>query len=558
MSAVPRIRIEVPGTEGELVEVHEGEGVVFGRAPDAKRLGETRVELVREHAVRVPSVSSNHAFVWMNDRTVQIRDLNSRNGSWLRVPHDVPAQVTTDGDLQLRLGFVAATSTPARPIEAPHYNNETEFGAAIAQAIRVWLANHDLRMRAHTTREAPPPNAITLRLANGEVLVLQAEHTLDERLHVLMTPVARYIAAQNAIYGAEQETRRDGMILASAAIRQVHRRVVETALQKLCLVLLGPSGTGKERLARAYHRHLGCSGALVTVNCATLSGERLVTDLFGAAPGAYTGAPASGIVGAVEHANGGTLFLDEIGEMPPEVQSQLLRFLDTGEYQRLGAPGVTRTASVAVVVATNRDLSTMVNKGAFRLDLFFRIAHEVVEVPPLRERFMDAIAYLASQPLGTTTARDAIQPAALDILRQHPWPGNFRELINFVKRLPRDASANSIDADALRRTLGAGALRISAPISVPTEAGPTDDWLDWLRASANAYCAEHGDRGPMTWGEMTAFIEQYLKPYALVHMAHVADAPGADAVPVSKVADAVKADRGTVIKQLRRYFESRR
>ncbi len=555
---VTRIRVEAPGSEGELIEIRDGEGIVFGRAPDARPLDEPGIRRIREHPLRVPSVSSNHAFVWVQGQTIRVRDLSSRNGSWLRVPHDATVELATETDVQLRLGFPVGAPPIERPIDPPHYNDDAEFGAGVAHAVQVWLANHNIRVHARATREEVLPNAIALPLASGETLVLQPAHTVDEQFHVLMIPIARYVAAQNAVYSAEQDTRNDGMVLASSAIRQVHRRVVEAALQNTArLVLLGPSGTGKERLARAYHRHLGRSGPLVTVNCAMLSRDRIVADLFGAEAGAYTGAQKL-IVGAVERADGGTLFLDEIGEMPIEVQSQLLRFLDTGEFQRLGATGVNRTATVAVVAATNRDLRTMVNDGTFRLDLFFRIALEVIEVPSLRERFEDAVAYFASQQIGSTTASDMLQPAALEVLRHHPWPGNFRELVNLVKRLPRDAPAGSIDVDAVRRLLGAGALRSTAMPPVNVEAQPTGDWLAWLRESANAYCAKHGDRGPTTWGEMTVFIEQYLKPYALVHMAGVADADNLDTVAIPRIADAVKADRGTVIKQLRRYFESHR
>jgi transcriptional regulator with GAF, ATPase, and Fis domain len=388
-------------------------------------------------------------------------------------------------------------------------------------------------------------------------LSIQAARTIDDQYAGLLITIARYVATQNAIFVAEQETRSNGMILASPALRQVHRRVVDAAMRNLRrLVLLGPSGTGKEHLASAYHRHLGRSGPLVTVNCATLSRDRIVADLFGVEAGAYTGAQRM-TMGAVERADGGTLFLDEIGELPLEVQSQLLRFLDTGEYQRLGATGVNRSADVHVVAATNRDLRAMVLDGTFRLDLFFRIALEMIEVPPLRDRFTDAIAYLAAHSLGQTSALDALEPAALDVLRQHAWAGNFRELVNLVMRLPRDVPAASIDAGAIRRLLGAGAL-MTPPVIATVASPPAGEWTDWLRDSAAAYCADSGNAGPTTWGEMTTFIEQYLKPYALVHMAGVMSAPNVDAVAASKVADALKADRGTVVKQLRRFFQSRR
>ncbi len=495
----------------------------------------------------------------MRSGEVCLRDLGSRNGSWLKLPSDVTVTLPDHVDVQLRLGFQRGPARVERSIDPPHYEDRSQFGHAVAGAIGRWLADRGMHMQVEIENERPPLiGASTFALANGDTLSVQATRTIDDSQQDLFVHISRYVAAQNALYSAEQETLSDGMVLASAAIRQVHGRVVDAALHNVNrVVLLGPSGTGKERLARAYHRHLERSGPLVTVNCATLTRDRIVADLFGAEAGAYTGAQRA-VVGAVERADGGTLFLDEIGEMPLEVQSQLLRFLDSGEYQRLGATGVTRTANVHVVVATNRDLRQMVNEGTFRLDLFYRLALEVIELPSLRERFKDAIAYLGRYTLGSTTALDALQPAALDVLREHAWAGNFRELVNLTMRLPRDATHGSIDAEAVRKLLGAGVLVAASPAPVATKSVGDGAWTDWLRDSAAAYCADTGTNGPTTWGEMTTFIEQYLKPHALVHMAGVADVPTADAVPVSKVAEAVKADRGTVVKQIRRYFQAQR
>jgi transcriptional regulator with GAF, ATPase, and Fis domain len=561
MGPMPRVHVEAAGSSSEeLLELGDRQSAILGRNPDPKTV-DAQLDVAGARAVRMqsPSVSANHIAVWVRDHEVRLRDLGSRNGSWVKLPSDVTITLPVDVDVELRLGFQRPPSRVERPIESPHYNDGADFGRAVAGAIGRWLAERGVHMQVEIENERPPIiGAITFALANGDTLSVQATQTIEDSQQDLLVHISRYVAAQNALYAAEQETRSDGMVLASAAMRLVHNRVVEAALRNVTrLVLLGASGTGKERLARAYHRHLDRSGPLVTVNCATLSRDRIVADLFGAEAGAYTGAQRA-VVGAVERADGGTLFLDEIGEMPLEVQSQLLRFLDSGEYQRLGATGVTRTANVHVVAATNRDLRAMVNEGTFRLDLFFRIALEVIEVPSLRERFKDAIAYLGSYQLGNTSALDALQPAALDVLRDHAWAGNFRELVNVVMRLPRDATPGSIDADVIRRLLGAGALATAKVSAAPATTETTGEWTDWLRDSAAAYCADTGTGGPATWGEMTTFIEQYLKPHALVHMAGVADAASVEGVAISKVADAVKADRGTVLKQVRRYVQSRR
>jgi DNA-binding NtrC family response regulator len=568
-----RLRIEAMGlaTE-EIVDLAEGDALVLGRdpAPDALAaqpgLGERGALRARAHRIAAPSVSGSHAAVVVRGAEARVLDLQSRNGTWVRLPRGGSVAAPASGELTVRLGGRGGAAAVGRAIEPPRYERPEELAAGMASAIESWLGHHGLGARVWVSSPASagsaggPSGELTFSLATGEQLSVVAARTLDEQFQEWMVVVARYVAAQNLLYAAEAETRGDGTILASPAIRAVHRRVVDAAVRGTTqLVLLGPSGTGKERLASAFHRHLGRGGPLVTVNCATLSRDRLVADLFGAEAGAYTGAQRT-MVGAVERADGGTLFLDELGEMPIEVQAQLLRFLDTGEYQRLGATGVTRTANVHLVAATNRDLRAMVDRGEFRLDLFFRIAIEVVEVPPLRERFADAEAYLAAQRLGAASALEALQPEALEALRRHPWQGNFRELINLVRRFPRPAEAGSIDAAAVQRLLGAGGLAAPPPAvaSDPELRGAVGDWTAWLRASAAAFCTETGSAGPATWSEMTTFIEQYLKPYALVHMAGIAHLPSAEAAPVARVAEALRADRGTVIKQLRRFFEARR
>jgi DNA-binding NtrC family response regulator len=554
---VTRIHIEAPGQlEAEIVELDEGEGVVVGRAPEVATVEGVDARL-RAQTLALPSVSATHAAVWIDAEHVRVRDLGSRNGTWLRLPVDTSVELARDSDVRLRLAWPAGASAHVSALEPPRYRDRNDFGEAIARAVQGWLAEHGTVARAWAVRDASAPTGtLTLRLANGDHLHLALERTVDERFYELMSQVSRYVSEQNVLFAAEESTRSEGMILASPAIRQVHRRVVQAAIEHLPrLVLLGPSGTGKERLAQTYHRHLSRSGPLVAINCATLSRDRMVADLFGAEAGAYTGAQRT-MTGAVERADGGTLFLDEVGEIPLDVQPLLLRFLDTGEYQRLGAIGVARRADVFVVAATNRDLRKMVQEGTFRVDLFYRLALDVIEVPSLRERFSDAIAYLATQMLGSTSAQDALQPAALDLLRQHSWLGNFRELVNVVRRLPRPSERASIDVETVKRVLATGAVAaVSGPLPV-TEA-PTQDWLEWLQAAAQHYMKDGDGHAPATWSDITVFIEQYVKPYALVNMADVASAESADAVSVAKVAERVKADRGTVIKQLRRYFETK-
>ncbi len=605
-----RLIVEAQGQlQSEVVPLTETEGVLIGRTPNPSTLheggsGDGRTDeekarvagtvretnvtdahlpspqlTIRAQAIPSPSVSGNHALVWLTEESLHIRDLGSRNGTWVRLPRGAsvrvpllasPANVSTPPDtldVHLRLASSMQTGGSVAQPEPPRYLDQTDFGSSIALAIRAWLQHHEVPARVWSVPRdragEAPTGATPIPLENGDVLFIQVEHTADVMFHERITQISRYVRAQNALYAAEENTRSDGMILASPAIRQVHRRVVEVAMQSLpSLILLGPSGTGKERLAQAYHRHLGRTGPLVAINCATLSRDRIVADLFGAEAGAYTDAKRA-MMGAVERADGGTLLLDELGELPLDVQPMLLRFLETGEYQRLGATGRPRFADVCVVGATNRDLRQMVRNGGFREDLFFRLALEIVDVPSLRERFADVEAYLRSRMLGETSAYDALQDGALELFRSYSWPGNFREVMNLVRRLPSPAQKRSLDIDVARRALEAGSLApIATPSNLPPPLAPTDSsqehWLEWLRSSALAFSASSGQEAPRTWSDMSTYIEHFLKPRALAHLAGVSSARSMEDVAIHQVAERVKADRGTVIKQLRRFFESKK
>jgi DNA-binding NtrC family response regulator len=546
----------------EGFDVGEEECIVLGRKPDVSHLDSALgapLHRARTHVVLSASVSANHAVAWRCSGGLQVRDLGSRNGTWVRLPSKTTLSLPDGEPVELRLAFPGLSVSVDEQPESPRYRDEADFGAAVAKSVQAWLQRQDVPARVWAAYGGEGPGGTApLRLANGALLWIQVDRTVDAVFHERMTQVCRYVSAQNALFAAEVATRSEGTVLASPVIRAVHRRVVELAMQSLpSMVLLGPSGTGKERLAQAYHRHLGRRGGLIPINCATLTRERVVADLFGAEAGAYTGAQRT-MIGAVEHADGGTLFLDEVGELPLDVQPMLLRFLETGEYYRLGALGRPRTSDVRVVAATNRDLRQMTREGRFREDLFFRLALEIVEVPSLRERRADVEAYLRTQMLGMVSAHDALLPPALQVVQEHSWSGNFRELVNFVRRLPRAAEPASIGAELVIRLLEAGTLAaVRVPSLPPPSQTPAPEWTEWLRASAEAFLAESG-QAPQTWTDVTTFVEQYLKPWALASLANLTSLRDLTDVSVSQVAEQVKADRGTVAKQLRRYLECQR
>jgi len=202
------------------------------------------------------------------------------------------------------------------------------------------------------------------------------------------------------------------------------------------VLILGESGTGKDVLARAIHLNgPRAEKPFVVVDCSTLHGTLLESELFGHERGAFTGA-VEAKAGLVEVAEGGTLFVDEIGEMPLELQPKLLRVLERGEYRRVGSSRE-RRVDMRVIAATNRDLAAEVKRGRFRSDLYFRLKVLTHALKPLRERRED-IAILAQHFLEnsrvTLAVRKRFREDAQGHLEAYDWPGNVRELANVVER----------------------------------------------------------------------------------------------------------------------------
>jgi transcriptional regulator with PAS, ATPase and Fis domain len=224
----------------------------------------------------------------------------------------------------------------------------------------------------------------------------------------------------------------------SPALVQTRELARQAAQGGSSVLIIGESGTGKELFAHAIHaagpRH---RRPLVPVDCSAIPRELLESELFGYAPGAFTGASRDGKVGKFELANGGTIFLDEIGEMPLEMQSKLLRVLQERQLIRVGGVAP-QSVTCAVIAATNRDLETLVAQGRFRRDLLYRLDVIRLEVPPLRERPEDIPLLVAhyweqkSRELGRVAQ---ISVEALRVFEGYTWPGNIRELVNVIERV---------------------------------------------------------------------------------------------------------------------------
>ncbi|WPN27576.1 sigma 54-interacting transcriptional regulator [Pseudomonas sp. P5_109] len=219
----------------------------------------------------------------------------------------------------------------------------------------------------------------------------------------------------------------------SAASLEVKRRARRSASTESPVLLLGETGTGKELLAQAIHNASPrAHKAFVSINSAAIPESLLEAEFFGTAPGAFTGADRKGRAGKLQIAQGGTLFLDEIGDMPLPLQSKLLRVLQEKEFEPVGSNEVIQS-DVRVIAATSTDLEAAIKRGEFRADLYYRLNVLPIQVPPLRDR-LDDVPALSEAILEELRSQHELHHEALDLLGQHAWPGNIRELRNVLER----------------------------------------------------------------------------------------------------------------------------
>jgi formate hydrogenlyase transcriptional activator len=228
-----------------------------------------------------------------------------------------------------------------------------------------------------------------------------------------------------------------GLIGSSERFRAVLDDVGVVAQADCSVLVHGETGTGKEVIAHAIHdRSPRLRGPFVGLNCAAIPAALLESELFGHEKGAFTGAIAQ-TTGRFQAAHGGTLFLDEIGDLPLELQPKLLRVLQEQQYERLGSSRTLR-ADVRVIAATNQNLFRMVEDKTFRADLYYRLSVFPISLPPLRERKDDIPSLVEhfvqqfSRQMGKSI--DTVPDGVMDVLKRHPWPGNIRELQNFIER----------------------------------------------------------------------------------------------------------------------------
>ena len=286
-------------------------------------------------------------------------------------------------------------------------------------------------------------------------ILLVARNALEQRR--LQRKVTGFRESQDARYR---------MVGVSPALEKVRDAITRAAPTNATVLILGESGVGKELVARAIHRNSPRKDEeLVQVNCAAIPEELIESELFGHEKGSFTGA-AEKQIGKFELAHKGTIFLDEIGDMSLRTQAKVLRVLQEGEVERIGSQK-TIQVDVRVIAATNKTLEDAIERGEFREDLYFRLSVIPIRVPPLRERSEDVTPlvehFVQAFAADNNFRPKPFTPAAMEVLRKHPWRGNVRELRNTIERLLIMVEGPDIRPEHLDDVLARPAERGSAP-----------------------------------------------------------------------------------------------
>ena len=247
-----------------------------------------------------------------------------------------------------------------------------------------------------------------------------------------------------------------GIIGNTEAIQEVLEMIVQVGPVDITVLITGESGTGKEKVAKSIHKSSKRTHeTLIIVNCGAIPEGIIESELFGHKKGAFTGA-GDDRKGYFETANKGTVFLDEIGETPLETQVKLLRVLENGEFIRVGDSNTLHT-DVRIIAATNKNLESLVKKGDFRQDLYYRLKTVSIHVPALRQRIEDLSLFVERFALEFTRTNDIVyrgfMPEAIRLMKQYNWPGNVRELKNFVESILVLEKGERVTSEMVERKL---------------------------------------------------------------------------------------------------------
>jgi DNA-binding NtrC family response regulator len=319
-----------------------------------------------------------------------------------------------------------------------------------------------------------------------------------------------------------------GLVGESPAICQIRRHIEKLARTRSAVLLQGESGTGKEVVARAIHNG-GGMGHFIPIDCGSLVGPLMESELFGHVRGAFTGA-VEAKRGLIELADGGTAFFDEIGDLPLETQVKLLRLLQEREFRAVGSL-TTRKVEIRVIAATHRNLTREIERETFRQDLFYRLNVVTLRLPPLRERRED-IPLLIERFLERLGARHSLTNEVMETLMAYDWPGNVRELQNCIERMAAMSSGPLLHTRDLpsalqtyRSAQGAEGLALAAaavagaePLRAPAQSGIIPLTEMEKRAIREALEYTKGDRVMAAYllGIGRTTLYRKLKEYGLV------------------------------------------
>ncbi|HEY7098233.1 MAG TPA: sigma-54 dependent transcriptional regulator [Terriglobales bacterium] len=277
-----------------------------------------------------------------------------------------------------------------------------------------------------------------------EKLLLTLENSLRlQRLEAENLQLRQRLGKQEMVWTGDQ-------------MRKIMAQVERVAASETRVCILGETGTGKELIARTLHeRSPRAGGPFIALNCAAVPAELIESELFGHEKGSFTGASGRH-TGKFEQADHGTIFLDEIGDMPLSMQAKLLRVLEEGEVEPIGGEKPLRV-DVRVIVATHRNLETLVREGKFRQDLFHRIFVFPITLPPLRERTEDIpalVKYFSNQVCAQNSWKPVLfKDDAIEMMQQYSWPGNVRELRNGIERMMLMAADGEVDSSIVKSAL---------------------------------------------------------------------------------------------------------
>lgn len=339
----------------------------------------------------------------------------------------------------------------------------------------------DVVLNPEVVRTRKPVTRIQ-KVAGGRQIVLEASPVFDSSGQValcmtvmrdgtVLSDLRNELTRQKELLEALQSiANADGasfvkmrsIISTSTAMRRLEKELAAIAETDATVLLMGETGVGKDVTARRIHAMSGRSdGTFIKVDCGSIPEHLIETELFGYTPGTFSGGNKHGKIGLLEAANSGTLFLDEIGELPIQMQTRLLRFLQDKEIVRVGST-VTKPVDVRIIAATNADLFKAVECGEFRQDLYYRIKVAEIDIPPLRERKSDILplaAFFLEFYNSKYRKKAHFADDSLELLMNYKWPGNVRELENIIQRAIITARNGVIDRVALNLPGGVRALQ---------------------------------------------------------------------------------------------------